>query len=289
MKTILVFGGNSQLANCIKKLETNFPQFNIIFLSSSEADISKLQILKTTFEKYTPDIVINCAAYTAVDLAESEKERANLINAQSAVLLAITCKKYKSLLIHISTDFVFGGNKAVPLNETDETAPINVYGQSKLDGEKGIIENAERYIILRTSWLYSEYGNNFVKTMLKLGKERKNLGVVLDQIGTPTYAMDLANAILEISASNQQSFGVYHYSNEGVASWFDFAHVIFKFAKLNVTVLPLSTAQFPTKAVRPAFSVMDKSKIKNTFGLKIPYWQDSLENCLKIIEKTEIN
>lgn len=289
MKTILVFGGNSQLAKCIKKLEANFPQFNIVFFSSSEADISNLQILESTFQCYRPDIVINCAAYTAVDLAESEKDRANLINAQSPLLLANTCKKNKALLIHISTDFVFEGNKAFPLKETDETAPLNVYGQSKLEGEKGIIENTDRYIILRTSWLYSEYGHNFVKTMLKLGKERESLGVVVDQIGTPTYAMDLANVILEISDSNKHSYGLYHYSNEGVASWFDFAHAIFKFAKLNVAVLPLSTAQFPTKAVRPAFSVMDKSKIKDTFHLKIPYWQDSLENCLKIIVKTEVN
>lgn len=284
MKSILVFGGNSQLAQCIKKLKAGFPKFNIVFLSSTEADISKPQTIESAFQNYEPEIVINCAAYTAVDQAESEEEKAKLINTQSVIFLAKTCKKHNALLIHISTDFVFEGNKALPLKETDETKPLSVYGQTKLDGEKGIMENMEQYIILRTSWLYSEYGHNFVKTMLRLGKEKEHLGVVLDQVGTPTYAMDLANTILDIAAHNKRQYGLYHYSNEGVASWFDFAHAVFKFANLKVKLLPISTAQFPTKAVRPAFSVMDKSKVKEVFGLEIPHWRDSLENCLKAIE-----
>ena len=283
MKSILVFGGNSQLAQCIKKLEASFPQFNIVFLSSKEADISKEKNIDSVFQEHRPDIAINCAAYTAVDQAEDAVEAAELINARSPIFLARVCQKHNTLLIHISTDFVFEGNKASPLNETDETNPLSVYGQSKLDGEKGIMENMERYIILRTSWLYSEYGHNFVKTMLRLGKERENLGVVVDQVGTPTYAVDLANTILHIADFNEWQYGLYHYSNEGVASWFDFAHAIFKFTNLKVNLSPLSTAQFPTKAVRPAFSVMDKSKIKEVFDLEIPHWQDSLENCLKVI------
>ncbi len=288
MSSILVLGGNSQLAQCLKKLEANFPQFNLVFLSSNEADISKAETIESAFLNHEPDIVINCAAYTAVDLAESEEKKAELINAHSPILLARACKKQNALFIHISTDFVFEGNKTSPLTETDETIPLSVYGQTKLDGEKGVMQNMERYIILRTSWLYSEYGHNFAKTMLRLGKERESLGVVVDQVGTPTYAMDLANSILEIAALDTQHYGLYHYSNEGVASWFDFAHAIFKFAKLKVKLSPLSTAQYPTKATRPAFSVMDKTKIKQVFGIHIPHWQDSLENCLRVIEQTEI-
>jgi dTDP-4-dehydrorhamnose reductase len=227
MKEILVFGGSSQLAQCIKKLEADFPQFNIVFLSSTEGDITNPASIESAFLNYKPDIAINCAAYTAVDQAEDEVEKAKLINAQSPVFLARACKKHNALLIHVSTDFVFKGNKGLPLNEKDKTNPLSVYGQTKLDGEKGVMENTERYIILRTSWLYSEYGHNFVKTMLRLAKERDVLGVVVDQVGTPTYAMDLANAILAISAHDIQLYGLYHYSNEGVASWFDFAHSIF--------------------------------------------------------------
>ena len=171
----------------------------------------------------------------------------------------------------------------MPLKETDATNPLSVYGRTKLDGEKEVMEKTKRYIILRTSWLYSGYGHNFVKTMLRLGKERESLGVVVDQIGTPTYAMDLAGAILNIAALDTNAYGIYHYSNEGVASWFDFAHAIFRFSNIKVSVSPLSTDQFPTKAIRPAFSFMDKTKIKATFGLDIPHWQDSLESCLRDI------
>lgn len=283
MRTVIVFGGNSQLAQCIKQLQANFPQFTFVFLSSSDVDISKTQLIESAFQRYRPDVVINCAAYTLVDQAEDEQERAKLINTESPGFIAEACEKYNSLLIHISTDFVFGGNKALPLKETDATNPLSVYGRTKLDGEKEVMEKTKRYIILRTSWLYSGYGHNFVKTMLRLGKERESLGVVVDQIGTPTYAMDLAGAILNIAALDTNAYGIYHYSNEGVASWFDFAHAIFRFSNIKVRVSPLSTDQFPTKAIRPAFSFMDKTKIKATFGLDIPHWQDSLESCLKDI------
>jgi dTDP-4-dehydrorhamnose reductase len=290
MRTVIVFGGNSQLAQCIKNLEDRFPKINMVFLSSKEADVSKLQVIESVFQKYKPHVIINCAAYTAVDLAESEVESATVINAKSPGYISAICNKYNTLLIHISTDFVFEGNKAFPLKESDDTVPLSIYGKTKLDGEKEIIKNMDQYIILRTSWLYSEYGHNFAKTMLRLGNEKDSLGVVADQIGTPTYAMDLAETILKIIDLNSSDYGVYHYSNEGVSSWYDFAHAIFKFAGLNVQLSPLSTAQFPTKAIRPAFSVMDKSKIKETFKFEIPHWQDSLESCLELItERSEIN
>lgn len=287
MKKVIVFGGNSQLAQCIKQLEANFPQFTLVFLSSSDVDISNSQLIESAFQRYRPDVVINCAAYTFVDQAEDEQERAKLINTESPGIIAEACEKYNSLLIHISTDFVFDGNKALPLKETDVTNPLSVYGRTKLDGEKKVIENVKRYIILRTSWLYSGYGHNFAKTMLRLGKERESLGVVVDQVGTPTYAMDLAGAILNIADLDTNDYGIYHYSNEGVASWFDFAHAIFRFSNLKVKVSPLLTDQFPTKAIRPAFSVMDKTKIKTVFDLEIPHWQDSLEACLRDIEQDE--
>jgi dTDP-4-dehydrorhamnose reductase len=288
MKTIIVFGGNSQLAQCIKNLEGRFPELNMVFLSSKEADVSNPQAIESIIQKYKPHTIINCAAYTAVDQAESESEEAKIINTESPGILAEVCKRHDSLLIHISTDFVFEGNKAFPLKESDDTIPLSVYGKTKLDGEKEIIKNMERYIILRTSWLYSEYGHNFAKTMLRLGKEKESLGVVVDQIGTPTYAMDLAETILKIVDLNSADYGIYHYSNEGVASWFDFAHAIFKFANLKVKLSPISTAQFPTKAIRPAFSVMDKSKIREVFKIEIPHWQDSLESCLKVIKQNEV-
>lgn len=283
MRTVIVFGGNSQLAQCIRQLEADFSQLTFVFLSSGDVDISKSQLIESSFQRYKPDVVINCAAYTLVDQAEDEHKRAALINTESPGFIAEACRRYGSLLIHISTDFVFDGIKALLLKETDATNPLSVYGRTKLDGEKEIMEKTERYVILRTSWLYSGYGHNFVKTMLRLGKERRRLGVVADQIGTPTYALDLAQAILNIIVLDTTKYGIYHYSNEGVASWFDFAHAVFRFSNMKVKVSPLSTDQFPTKAVRPAFSVMDKTKIKAVFGLNIPHWQDSLESFLKDI------
>lgn len=285
MRSVIVLGGNSQLAKCIKKIENQFPELSIQFLSSNEGDIVDLEAMKVVFENYSPQVVINCAAYTAVDLAEDEMEKAALINTQGAGIIAKLCKIYNSQLIHISTDFVFDGSIAHPLDENDKTNPLSVYGKTKLDGEKAVMRNVEQYIILRTSWLYSEFGNNFVKTMLRLGKERGSLGVVADQIGSPTYAVDLAEAILKIARLDLPQFGIYHYSNEGVASWFDFAHAIFKLSKMKVELSPISTEQFPTKATRPPFSVMNKSKIKDVYSFKIPHWQDSLDKCIQDINQ----
>lgn len=285
MKKVVVFGGNSQLAQCLKKVEDFFPTLEIIYFSSKNASIVDVEALTSVFDKHQPQIIINCGAYTAVDLAEDEIEEATRINTDGPRNLAQLCEKHGASLIHISTDFVFEGNHARALTENDETNPLSVYGKTKLDGESEIINNASRYIILRTSWLYSEFGNNFVKTMLRLGKERESLGVVADQLGTPTYAVDLAKVILSIASKEEPEYGVFHYSNEGVASWFDFAHAIFKIANLKLNLEPLSSSEFPTKAVRPAFSVLDKSKIKTQFSIQIPHWQDSLEDCLRNINQ----
>lgn len=281
MKRAVVIGGNGQLGQCLKNADPF--SLEMVFLGSGEANILESSSLTAVFDTYQPDIIINCAAYTAVDLAEDEPLKAAAINAQGPELLAQLCLERDVSLIHISTDFVFGGSMAVPLTETDITEPVNMYGKTKLQGEEGILKWGGKVVIIRTSWLYSEYGNNFVKTMLRLGKERGRLQVVADQFGTPTYAMDLAEAIVGIADGAEMTYGVFHYSNEGAASWYDFACEIFRKSGLHVQVEPVSSSQFPTKAVRPKFSVMDKSKIKNTYGCTIHHWVDSLEKCMKKI------
>ncbi len=280
MKNILVFGASGQLGTCLQTIASRKEIKNIIFLPEQEADILDLPKLKTVFETYKPDYIINCAAYTAVDKAEDDVEMARKINKTGAQNLAQYCKEFGATMVHVSTDFVFEGKHPNLLVETDIAQPINIYGLTKLEGEQDIEAILPQHFIIRTSWLYSEYGNNFVKTMLKLGAERDELKIIGDQIGTPTYAIDLAEAILTIIASHQNNYGIYHYSNEGVTSWYDFAKGIFDISGTEVNVLPIRTYQYPTKATRPLFSVMDKSKIKNTFGLHIPYWRDSLITCI---------
>ena len=281
MKNILIFGASGQLGSCIKKVSTENGIKNLVFLPENEADILDVEKLKTVFETYRPAFIINCAAYTAVDKAEDEVELARKINKTGAKNLALVCKDYGTVMIHVSTDFVFEGNHPNLLVETDIAEPINIYGITKLEGEQDIAEILPQHFILRTSWLYSEYGNNFVKTMLKLGAERDELKIISDQIGTPTYAIDLAHCILKIVSSSSQEYGIYHYSNEGVASWYDFAQAVFDISATAVKVLPIRTYEYPTKATRPLFSVMDKSKIKKTFSLEIPYWRDSLIKCIE--------
>lgn len=281
MKNILIFGASGQLGSCIKKVSSENGFKNLVFLPENEADILDVEKLKTVFETYRPAFIINCAAYTAVDKAEDEVELARKINKTGAKNLALVCKDYGTVMIHVSTDFVFEGNHPNLLVETDIAEPINIYGITKLEGEQDIAEILPQHFILRTSWLYSEYGNNFVKTMLKLGAERDELKIISDQIGTPTYAIDLAHCILKIVSSTSQEYGIYHYSNEGVASWYDFAQAIFDISATAVKVLPIRTYEYPTKATRPLFSVMDKSKIKKTFSLEIPYWRDSLIKCIE--------
>jgi len=280
MSTTVVFGASGQLGQCLKRVSEERNIAGIVFPAEDQANILDTEKLRTVFEQHKPDYCINCAAYTAVDKAEDELELARKINKDGAENLARLCGEFGTTLIHISTDFVFAGTGNEPLSETDEAAPISVYGLTKLEGEQVIPPHTERYFILRTSWLYSEYANNFVKTMLKLGREREELRIIWDQIGSPTYAIDLAGCILTIIEDQNQQYGIYHYSNEGVASWYDFATAIFELSNTPVRTVPIRTAEYPTKATRPAFSVMDKTKAKTNLGVAIPHWRESLKVCL---------
>ncbi|SMC76210.1 dTDP-4-dehydrorhamnose reductase [Pedobacter africanus] len=279
MKT-LVLGASGQLGQCLKAVAVERNIDTLDFPDEAAGNILNVEKLQNLFAEKKPDFVINCAAYTAVDKAEDEIELCRLINQQGALNVAQVCKEFGATLIHVSTDFVFEGNEITLLKEDDIAKPINVYGLTKLEGEKDIENTLVKHYIIRTSWLYSEYANNFVKTMLKLGAERDELSIIADQIGSPTYAIDLAGAILDIIASGKEAYGVYHYSNEGSVSWFDFAKGIFELSSTNVKVNPIPTSAYPTKATRPKFSVMDKSKIKSTFGIAVPYWRDSLKVCI---------
>lgn len=285
MSNILVFGASGQLGQCLNNVAHLNNEDNVIFLPEDQADILDTAGLQTIFAKYTPEYVINCAAYTAVDKAEDDAERAYQINVTGAENLAVKCEAHGSVLIHISTDFVFKGDVARPLTEDDEAAPIGVYGQTKLDGELAVAATLNEHFIIRTGWLYSEYAANFAKTMLKLGAERDELNIIADQVGTPTYAIDLATFILTVINSGSKAYGTYHYSNEGVTSWFDFARAIFDISGTKVKVNPIRTDQYPTRAKRPSYSVMDKSKAKQTFNIEIPYWRDSLITCIGKIQQ----
>ena len=280
---VLVTGANGQLGQAIQFVAGNYPNINFVFCSSSDLDITNKENCDSLFNKEKPDFCINAAAYTAVDKAESEPEQAHLINCIGAKNLAETCKEFNAKLIHISTDFVFDGSKNSPYNEADVPNPKGVYGQTKLDGEIAIQEVFDAYFIIRTSWVYSQFGNNFMKTMLRLASERTKLSIVNDQIGTPTNAVDLANAILKIAISchaelvSASSYGIYNYSNEGQCSWFDFAKKIFEINQVKIDVIPIPTTQFPTPAERPKYSVLDNSKIKSAFGIEIKPWEQSIE------------
>jgi dTDP-4-dehydrorhamnose reductase len=275
---VLVTGANGQLGQAIQFVAGNYHNINFVFCSSSDLDITIKENCDSVFNKEKPDFCINAAAYTAVDKAESELEQAELINVIGAKNLAETCKEFNAKLIHISTDFVFDGSENEPYNETDLPNPKGVYGQTKLEGEIAIQEVFDAYFIIRTSWVYSQFGNNFMKTMLRLASERTSLSIVNDQIGTPTNAVDLANAILKIveSKTNNQ-FGIYNFSNEGQCSWFDFAKKIFEINQVKIEVTPIPTTQFPTPAERPKYSVLDKTKIKTVFGIEIKPWEQSIE------------
>lgn len=280
MSKIVVFGASGQLGQCLKTVAETRGITSIYFPPESEANILDKDALRDLFDTYKPAWCINCAAYTAVDKAEDDIDTARNINKTGVENISALCAEYNSVLIHVSTDFVFKGDQPLPLSENDKAEPINIYGITKLEGEVAVIDALKKYYILRTSWLYSEYGNNFVKTMLKLGAERDELKIIADQAGTPTYAIDLASCILQIIFSEITAYGVYHYSNEGIASWYDFAKAIFDISETKVKTLPIKTSEYPTRAVRPAYSVMDKTKIKQTFNIEIPYWRDSLITCI---------
>ena len=269
---ILITGANGQLGT---ELKNRLP--NAIYTDINVLDITDLKAVQDFVKNNKIDIIVNCAAYTAVDKAEEENEIAQNINEYGAYNLALTGAK----IIHISTDYVFNGKNYKPYLTTDETQPISVYGITKRNGELAVLNNAKIAIVIRTAWLYSSYGNNFVKTMSRLGAEKDSLNVVSDQIGTPTFAGDLADAIVSIIPQlNENNKGIYHYTNEGVCSWYDFATEIVKILNLKCIVNPIPSSAYPTKAKRPFYSVLDKTKIKETFNIKIPYWKDSLIKCL---------
>jgi dTDP-4-dehydrorhamnose reductase len=288
-KRIVVTGANGQLGNEIRELSSYFPDDVFTFITRQDLDLSDAKAIEVWFADKSFDIIINCAAYTAVDKAETEPELTFAINASAVQILAEIAKQQNISMLHISTDYVFAGDSCVPYQETDVTSPQGVYGQSKLDGEQAMLAiNPDRSVIIRTSWLYSRFGNNFVKTMIRLGKERKELNVIYDQVGTPTCAKDLALVLLMIIQSPQleaqQGTEVFHYSNEGVCSWYDFALAIFELAPIKCKVNPIETKDYPTPAKRPHYSLLNKAKIKNTFQLSIPYWRDSLPECLEHIK-----
>lgn len=280
---VLVTGANGQLGQAIQFIANNYLNLNFVFCNSTDLDISNKENCQAVFHKIKPDFCINAAAYTAVDKAESEQDKAELINVIGAKNLSQTCNEFDTKLIHISTDFVFDGSNDKPYFETDIPNPKGVYGQTKLDGEKAIQAVFSKYYIIRTSWVYSQFGNNFMKTMLRLASERTSLSVVNDQIGTPTNAVDLAEALVEIILNNNQQptanhFGIYHFSNEGQCSWYDFAKKIFEINNVNIDLIAIPTSEFPTPAERPKYSVLDKRKIKSTFGITIKTWEESLKS-----------
>lgn len=282
MFSVLVTGSNGQVGSEIKELSPDYP-YKFFFTDKKELDITKLQDIEKLIVQNGIDTIINCAAYTAVDRAESEKERADEINHLAVQNLARLSKEFSIKLIHISTDYVFDGTNHKPYTEKDATNPQNIYAKSKLDGEYAMIKaNPHNSIIIRTSWVYSYYGVNFVKTMLRLGEEKEFLNVIFDQVGTPTYAKDLARTILEILPKiENKKVEIVNYTNEGVLSWYDFAKEIMKMAKLTCKINPIETAEYPTAAKRPHYSLLSKSKIKSTFGVTIPYWKDGLDDCLR--------
>lgn len=275
---IIVTGANGQLASCVKDILKD----EAIYLSKNDFDISNQSSVDELFTKFNPTVLINCAAYTQVDKSENEKELAEKVNANAVQLVADKCSKSNCKLIHISTDYVFDGTKNTPYHESDETAPSGVYGQTKLAGEQAVVKANGVYAILRTSWLYSEYGKNFVKTMKDLTTTKEALNVVYDQVGCPTYAPDLAKAIVAIIPKlNKVNSGTYHFCNTGVASWYDLTREIQNFYNTNCTINPIESHQYPTPVKRPHYSVLSTDKIRNTFNIQIPYWKESLITCLK--------
>lgn len=284
-KTILITGANGQVGKEFQALSSQFPAFKFLFTSRETLPIENLNLLQKYFNEQQIDCCINCAAYTAVDKAETEKEQAFLINGEAVGNLATICKAHGAKFIHISTDYVFNGNASSPYKEFDLIEPVNMYGASKLKGEELAFNNNSSTIVIRTSWVYSSFGNNFVKTMLRLMQERESINVVNDQYGSPTYAADVANAIMNIVDHKNllTTSGIFNYCNQGIITWYDFAVAIKNLSNSKCTVNPIPTSQFPTPAKRPQYSVLDTDKIKETFQITIPNWEDSLNKCFSKI------
>lgn len=287
---VLITGANGQLGSEIRELAANYKKLDLVFKDLPGLDICNFNLLQSFIIDNNINAVINCAAYTAVDKAEQNAEIVEKVNAEGVLNLVNALEKVQGKLIHISTDYVFDGNSFLPYQELDEVNPIGVYGNTKRGGELAVINSDIDGIVIRTSWLYSQYGNNFVKTMLRLGNERDELGVIFDQVGTPTNASDLAKTCLDILSCKKESNintkgKMYHFSNEGVASWYDFAIAIMDLGKVDCHVKPIETKDYPNQAKRPHFSVLNKSKIKNDFEIKIPYWRQSLAICISKLNK----
>ena len=290
MKKILVIGSEGQLGNEIKQLYHQFRKAEFTFTTIESLDVTDQVALKNKITSDSFDYIINCTAYTAVDKAETDEDLADKINHQAVKTIGESSAGMKAKVIHVSTDYVFNGSNFKPYSEEDQTSPNSVYGKTKLDGELTLLKENSNSIILRTSWLYSSFGNNFVKTMMKLGNERDELNVIFDQVGTPTYARDLAKVILyiiekDINLAIPFQSGIYHYSNEGVCSWFDFTKTIHEIANINCNVKPIESKDYPTAAPRPHYSVLNKTKIRTIYNVDIPYWKDSLKECIALINQ----
>ena len=281
---VLITGANGQLGNEMRVVAKQYTEVDFVFTDVEELNICNADEVDSFVKNLLPDYIVNCAAYTAVDKAETDIDLCRAINCDAVKNLGIAAQKYKAKVIHVSTDYVFDGTSNTPYTETMPTNPQTIYGKTKLEGEKALLSVCNTSFIIRTSWLYSSFGNNFVKTMLRLGNERDSINVVFDQVGTPTYAADLANAIWEIITSKSTDYGVYHFSNEGVCSWYDFTTAIFRLTNTNCQVFPIESSEYPTKTPRPLYSVLNKRKIKSTFAVSIPHWEVSLQKCLQILK-----
>jgi dTDP-4-dehydrorhamnose reductase len=285
---VLITGGNGQLAQALGRLlQDRGKNWETDFKNNKELDVTDFEAVSEILGNNEYAYCINCAAFTHVDKAESDTDLAHQVNVNGARNLALGCHQNSTVLIHISTDFVFDGFQNTPYSEEDVARPLGFYGDTKYKGERAIISNLEEHFILRTSWLYSEYGSNFMKTMMRLGAERDELSVVYDQVGTPTYALDLAAVILHLIEAHSIEYGIYNYSNEGVASWYDFAKAIFEEASIEVNVKPIRSSSYPTPARRPNYSVLDKTKIKEQFSIEVPHWRDSLKQAVKALQEIE--
>ncbi|MDG1135368.1 MAG: dTDP-4-dehydrorhamnose reductase [Bacteroidales bacterium] len=282
MKNILVTGSNGQLGSEIREISDRYENYNFVFTDVEELDLTISEDIDSFFTDNKIDVCVNCAAYTAVDKAEDEIGLAMLVNSTAVDNLSKVCNNNGTLLFHISTDYVFNGKHFMPYVETDTVSPDSQYGLSKLKGEEAVMLNCDKAIIVRTSWLYSSHGNNFVKTLIKLGNERDQLSVVSDQVGTPTYAADLAEAIMVMIASFDETKPkeIYHFSNEGAISWYDFGKAIMKLSNIECAINPIDSKDYPSKANRPFYSVLSKSKIKKHYGVNVPYWEDSLRRMI---------
>lgn len=283
-KTILVTGSKGQLGRSLSKITETNKEYNFVFIDKEEADITSKEAMEALFSQYDFFAVLHFAAYTAVDRAESQQEACELVNHKATEQIAKLCNQHSAKLLYISTDYVFDGTQPTPYLPTDTPNPLSVYGKTKLLGEQTVLANCKQSIIVRTSWLYSEFGNNFVKTMRRLGSEKTEIGVVFDQVGSPCYATDLAKAVMKLTDKEFKG-QIFHFSNEGVCSWYDFARKTLQLSGLKCKVKPITTAEYPTAAARPSFSLLNKSDIKAFLSIDIPHWEDSLAECIKIMDK----